>query len=334
MKFSLLLSAGIILATNGALLAQQPSGGAVPSTGAADAGEAALNEPVSNIEAAPTPPPVTGGGGGETPFTGQTEAGRADAALAEFQGAEETTEEVFRLWALPPVSEGIETIIGLDNRTRVTTTTTFPWRAIVLITFDAGRCSGALYGKDVVVTAGHCIHSGGTGGSWQTNVRVYPGRNGATAPYGSCTSKSLHSVLGWTRDRNERFDYGVIKLNCSIGNTTGWFGLWWQGASLNGTSSQIAGYPGDKPLEQWQSTDRVRVSEAEQVFYFNDTVGGVSGSAVFANRPAGSPFCVGHCIMAIHAYGLHGAPPHSNHNHATRLTQGRFDNLVRWRNLP
>jgi glutamyl endopeptidase len=311
----------------------QPSG-AEAAARTAEADEAALNERVSNTEALPTPAPTSGRGGGETSFTGEAEVGKADAALAEFQGAEETAQEVWSLLSLTPLAEGIETIIGPDNRTRVTATTAFPWRAIVLVTFSAGRCSGALYGRDIVVTAGHCVHSGGSGGSWQTNVRVFPGRNGPSAPYGSCTAKSLHSVLGWTRDKDERFDYGAIKLNCSIGNTTGWLGLWWQGASLNGSGSQISGYPGDKPLEQWQSIDQIRVSESDQVFYFNDTVGGVSGSAVFANRPAGSPWCVGYCIMAIHAYGLHGSPPHSNHNHATRLTQGKVDNLLHWRNLP
>ncbi|MGH1483780.1 MAG: trypsin-like serine peptidase [Geminicoccales bacterium] len=297
--------------------------------------DTALNEAVSTTDAG-TPAPTSGGGGAGIEAFAGTDTEAADDSLAEFADTPESVDEVWELLSLPPTTAevGIESIIPPDQRVRVHTTTVYPYRAIALITFTGGRCTGWLYGKDVVATAGHCIHSGGSGGSWKTNVRVYPGRNGPSSPYGSCSAKSLHSVIGWTRDRNERYDYGAIKLNCNIGNTTGWFGLWWQGASLNGTSTEISGYPGDKPLENWRSFDRVRVSEANQIFYFNDTLGGMSGSPVFTNRPSGSPWCVGHCVMGVHAYGLHGSPPHSNHNHGTRFTKAKFDNLIAWRNLP
>ena len=130
----------------------------------------------------------------------------------------------------------------------------------MLITFTGGRCSGWLYGNDIVATAGHCVHDGGPGGNWKQNVQVFPGRNGNSSPYGSCTARRLHSVNGWVNSSNEEYDYGAIKLNCSIGNTTGWFGYWWQSASLNNGGSIINGYPGDKPLTQWKSADSVRVS--------------------------------------------------------------------------
>lgn len=248
----------------------------------------------------------------------------------------ESSEEVWKLWELKPATSGvgIETILGPDERVRVTPTTAYPARAVVLITFASGRCTGWLYGRDIVATAGHCVHTGGSGGSWQTNVRVYPGRDGSSAPYGSCTAKRLYSVTGWTQNRDEKYDYGAIKLNCSIGNTTGWFGYWWQSASLNNLPIQINGYPGDKPLTQWKSTGKVAVTQERQVFYQNDTLGGMSGSAVFQNRPAGSSFCVGTCAMGIHAYGLHGSAPHSNNNHGTRIVQAVFNNLVSWKAAP
>lgn len=296
--------------------------------------DAALNEAVSSISVS-LPPPSDGKGGGTESSRG-IESEAADDSLAEFPSSVETASEVWELLSLPPTTAevGVETIIGPDQRTRVNPTTVYPNRAIVLITFDGGRCTGWLYGKDTVATAGHCVHSGGSGGTWKTNVRIYPGRNGASSPYGSCSAKRLHSVVGWTRDRNEQYDYGAIKLNCNVGNTTGWFGLWWQDASLNGTQSQISGYPGDKPLEQWRSVDQVRVSQSNQIFYFNDTLGGMSGSPVYTQRPTGSPWCTGYCAMGIHAYGLHGANPHGNHNHGTRLTKAKFDNLINWRNTP
>ena len=91
---------------------------------------------------------------------------------------------------------------------------------------------------------------------------------------------ALFSVVGWTSSGDERFDYGAIKLNCNIGNTVGWYGFFWQSASLVGLPVITQGYPGDKPLTQWRSTDVVRGNTTDQVFYRADTVGGQSGSPV------------------------------------------------------
>lgn len=240
------------------------------------------------------------------------------------------------LRGLPPATGqvGTESVLGVDTRLR-TYTGTYPARAIALITFDGGYCSGWFYGPNVVATAGHCVHSGGSRGSWRTNVRVYPGYNAGSAPFGSYPAAWTASVIGWTNSADERYDYGVVKLATNVGNSTGWFGWFWQTASLNGLPSIVAGYPGDKTpaKSQWATADIIRVTQERQVFYKDDTFGGQSGSAVWQDRPAGSAFCAnGPCAYAIHAYGLHGAAPHSDHNHATRITSAVSTNLTNWRN--
>jgi len=238
----------------------------------------------------------------------------------------------------PSAPVGIESLFGPDNRIRINPTTSFPASAVVFITRNgAGHCTGWLFGPDIVATAGHCVHTGGSGGTWYTGLAVWPGRNGASAPFGSCAPRLLHSVTGWTVNGDETFDYGAIKLNCTIGNTTGWFGYWWQSATLAGFSTLINGYPGDKPFgQQWRGDSVARtvaVSQTSQIFYTNDTAGGMSGSAVYQFRASGSAFCTGQCSMAIHAYGFpHGAYPHNTYNHATRITEARFNNLQSWKN--
>lgn len=224
-----------------------------------------------------------------------------------------------------------ESIIGADNRTLVSGTTSYPARAVGLITRNGSQwCTGWLISRDTLLTAGHCVNSGGNGatnGTWYTGLRFFPGRNGTSAPYGSCVPRSggLTSFVGWVRDGSEEHDAGIIKLSCSVGVTTGWYGLWWQAASLNGQFTRINGYPGDKPQTQWMSTDFVRATTTYQVFYQNDTVGGMSGSPVWRYRGSSEPWCVGACGMAIHAYGLHGGAPHSTNNHGTRNTQAKFN---------
>ncbi|MFV0460532.1 MAG: trypsin-like serine peptidase [Actinomycetales bacterium] len=238
-------------------------------------------------------------------------------------------EEPAELGLTPPALQ-IESIRGKDDRYRITNTTTFPSRAIVQITRNGGaHCSGWMINANTVATAGHCVHSGNAG-SWYTGLRAYPGRNGSSAPYGSCTVRTSYSVLGWTNSGDERFDYGALKLNCTVGNSTGWFGYWWQSASLNGTTAIVQGYPGDKPFgQQWRGdkyTRYVATTTSNQVFYPNDTAGGMSGSPVFQYRSG-----CGYCSMAVHAYGLHGSWPHSSYNHGTRITQSVFNNYQAWK---
>jgi len=229
---------------------------------------------------------------------------------------------------------GQETVIGADSRVQINGTTASPYRAVVHITRDgSGWCTGWMINANTVATAGHCVAPGGTGSFYDGTFRVYPGRNGASTPYGSCTARRLSSVSGWVGSGDERYDYGALKLNCTVGNSTGWFGFWWQSASLTNLSTTISGYPGDKAFgTMWRSRDQVRVTQERQIFYLNDTIGGMSGSPVYQNRAAGSSFCSGQCAMGIHAYGLHDAAPHSNNNHGTRITQPVFNNLIAWRN--
>ena len=132
---------------------------------------------------------------------GAAEIAGALDALAEIKGRRESPTELDTLEALQAVSgpQGIEVIIGPDNRVRVNPTTSLPARATVLVTFSAGRCTGWLINSNTVVTAGHCVHPGGGGSFYPPgSYRVYPGRNGSCSPYGSCTARTALHVIGWT----------------------------------------------------------------------------------------------------------------------------------------
>jgi glutamyl endopeptidase len=289
------------------------------------------NTPVSPDAGAEAVPGIAGesdrSGGG-------VRGARGSGQDAELNGALPVSDaELERIRGLAPVRvrNGVESILGTDTRTRVYPTS-YPSRANVLITFNAGFCTGAMIDPDTVLTAGHCVHSGGPGGVWYTGHLVYPGYDGSTANYGSCTVKSRHSVSGWTNSSNEAYDYGALRLNCTVGNTTGWYGMYWQTASLTNYPSIISGYPGDKPAyQQWISADKVRVTGTRQVFYKQDTIGGNSGSGVWEDRPSGSAYCSGACIYGVHAYGLHGSGSHSTHNHGTRIVQAVYNNYQTWK---
>jgi glutamyl endopeptidase len=255
----------------------------------------------------------------------------AEGSGAADQVAPESREALDALLALKPLETvSPNVILGADDRRLVRPATTFPERAQVLIALPGGRCSGTLVGKDLVLTAGHCVH-GGKGGAWMTGATVYPGRDGRDAPYGACSAVRFYSVMGWTQDGNANYDIGAIKLNCDIGQRTGWTGVFWQSASLMGKSARISGYPGDKPLEQWTHTDQVRGETALMTSYATDTMPGNSGSGVLAigDAPAG---CGGPCVHTVHTRGDGG--PNPQRNHGTRITQPLFNNIVQWISAP
>jgi glutamyl endopeptidase len=299
-----------------------PSGPAPSAVSAADAATGVNND---GVEYAVRPLQGSPEFGAEPGAAGSREMSPTTDSAGDFARLSQV-KPVARTFG-PDAAFGPEQIIGADDRRKVTNTTRFPEGAQVLVILGSGgRCSGALIGKDLVITAGHCVHSGGSGGQWQPSATVYPGKNGAASPYGSCSAKRFYSVLGWTRDKNPEYDFGAIKLNCDVGNRTGWLGFFWQSASLVNMPARISSYPGDKPLEQWTHTDKVRSESARQTRYFTDTMPGNSGSGVFAET--GAPGNCGACVHTVHAYGSPST------NSGTRITQPLFDNLIRWKAEP
>ncbi len=219
-------------------------------------------------------------------------------------------------------------IIGRDDRIRVTDTTLYPYRAIVhlVIQFNGQEvygCTGALISKDTVFTAGHCVYNKKLGG-WAKNVIVTPGRNGNQAPYLPYSWTKLYSVSGWTDDRDSEFDYGAIKLNGSPGDYTGWLGYRTTNVeSPKGLLAVVPGYPCDKvgneKYTMWTDYGPIEGTSPRMLTYRMDTYGCQSGAPVYHEYSR-----TGVTIIATDTVGS------SSLNSGNRVTDDVFNNLKKW----
>lgn len=224
----------------------------------------------------------------------------------------------------------LETVHGVDNRTQITSTNVYPWRATASLLITAADNSqwigtGWFISARTLITAGHCVCIKGSGvpgrDGWVKRIVVMPGRNGNSLPYGSVTSTTFRSVTGWTSSGNAEYDYGAIILPTPLGNSTGWFGFGnYTDAELLASVGNIAGYPGDKPSgTMWYDARRIAAVSARKVHYDIDTAGGQSGAAVYRIVNGGR------YAFAVHAYG--GASTNSG----TRINSAVYGNLLGWR---
>lgn len=220
-----------------------------------------------------------------------------------------------------------EVVIGADDRIQITSTTTYPWRAICSLRITAKDDSqwigtGWLNGPGTVVTAGHVVYMHSRGG-WVKRIEVVPGRNGAIRPYGSAIATTFRSVKGWTESKKRSHDYGAILLPAAskYGNQVGYFGFANLSLfSLVALKVNLSGYPGDKPVgTQWFHARRIMFVTPRTIVYNIDTAGGQSGSPVWRLKD-GKRHCVG-----IHTNGS------SLGNSATRIVDPVFDNLKKWK---
>ncbi|HMQ24920.1 MAG TPA: trypsin-like serine protease [Acidimicrobiales bacterium] len=237
--------------------------------------------------------------------------------------------------ALGGLGTAFESVIGADGRIQQTVTTEYPHRAIgqLEIVEDGSLyyCTGWMIDRNSILTAAHCAYNvdGGTNDPIES-ATFTPGRNGSgVRPYSYCWVNGMYAPYGWRANEEMTHDWAVMHLNCNVGDTVGWFGLF----SLPGTNrfagsrGRVQGYPTDKPLgTQWKMAGDMHHSTDRQVFYPMDTFGGQSGAPVFKwNRPS----CGGPCGLGIHTYGVGGDTP--TLNRGTRLTASVFDKIIQVR---
>lgn len=207
-----------------------------------------------------------------------------------------------------------ESVCGADERTRVTSTTTLPYKAIckLYMRTKTGKNyvgTGWLTHGNKLYTAGHCVYSHNEGG-WMDSIIVVPGKSNANEPYGRYTATNMIATNGWINNSSERFDMGAIKLSRNVSHND-----YLTPSVTDSNSGTVCGYPADRDNGnfQYRMRDTIR-KQNDRFFYQIDTFGGQSGAPLLSN---------GNTSIGIHNYG-------GCDNSASDLYAGFIDHINKW----
>jgi V8-like Glu-specific endopeptidase len=223
----------------------------------------------------------------------------------------------------------------------------FPYTAIVELqaTFPDHKSyvgTGVMVDSFHVLTAGHMIYSYADGG-FANSVLAIPDLYGNSEPFGtaSATYERTFTVFvnynrthpGQTAPGDD--DIGMLTLNRTIGNATGWMSYGYDNNNADfarGTIYNTAGYPAaggyDGRHMEFSSGAIAGLSpDGSALDYYQSSIttyGGQSGSPVWRYTPATNSRVV---------YGIHvgGSGAANSLNFATRITQPIFNALQQWR---
>ncbi|KAK9854823.1 hypothetical protein WJX84_002553 [Apatococcus fuscideae] len=154
---------------------------------------------------------------------------------------------------------------AVDSRTRVASSSTYPFSATGMLLGEEGtsneylQCTGALLDSAHILTAAHCVWNieatSSADRTYVSTLNFYPGMNGGSLSSNGLGTYTWHSVkvLSEFTDQTTynteatNYDFALITLKSAANPATGSFGLFRPPTSGTATITlTTAGYPGDK----------------------------------------------------------------------------------------
>lgn len=228
----------------------------------------------------------------------------------------------------------VESVIGTDERKKVTSFTSSPIKENVAIkvewknsegNYEGYVASGVMVSKDTVLTAAHVVYDEGRK-KIAERITVYSGLYGNIIR-GSAKGIKTYVLKGYTSTLDSKYDLAAIKLDTNLGSLTGSLGI--TSTIALGDKIATAGYPDDKTdrtnssdlkYYMWRSTGKIMNLDKYRVYYDADTSGGQSGSGVWDVKS--------NKLVAIHTNGG------KTFNFETRITPQYLDYIKYWIGTP
>lgn len=171
------------------------------------------------------------------------------------------------------------------------------WFKFTTATGLTARCTASLISRSILVTAGHCVHMGGTGSAgWIRSGTFYPAyRNGESPLYGSATASGVVTTSGWYSQGalDQGYDVGLVVLNkrtgttTQIGDYTGWFGACFHYCLQNFWHTSQLGFPANYYAGQMLTeSEHLAHSDGRDYVVGSGMQGGSSGGPHVTNLGA------------------------------------------------
>ncbi len=227
-------------------------------------------------------------------------------------------------------------VFGNDDR-QIYEDTSYPWGCVGKIyTSDGFQGSGALVGKNLVITAAHVVPwtSAAAGSWWMRFVPAY--FNGASL-FGSGVESYVSDTSAINNGNNvSGYDWALLKLYNPVGEIAGWFGYnGWSSAWEKQNYWTVLGYPtavGGGEMPSWQGSidyhDEDGDSNGGEELESNtaDITPGNSGGPVFGTWNGDAPRVIGVVSGQEHEY----VPLFSSDDNNIFASGSGFTNLIAW----